>query len=441
MNESMLEKIKKAGVVGAGGAGFPTYVKLKCTAEYVIVNCAECEPLIKSDKYLMEQNAESIVEGLRCAMSCVGAKNGVLAIKYKNKSAVHALEVAVSGKENVSIHLLDNYYPAGDEQQIIYEVTKRTIPVGKLPSEVGCVVINAQTAYHIAQAMEDKPVVRRNVTITGAVRSPLTITAPIGTAVAYLIEMAGGVTVKDYSVIIGGPLMGRVSEDPSNEFVTKTTNGIIVLPTDHELIRKKTVSLEQEYKIAKSACCQCNYCTLICPRSSLGLGVQPHKVMQALTFNNADVLIDGNAALGCCNCGLCTYVGCNMGLSPSRFISKMRSELLAKKVKSNHEPKPVNLFRDDIKVSTKRVIQRTGLTEYDVDVPYVDSYDAPRAVRIMLKQHIGAPCEPVVLEGDTVIEGQCIGQIPEKALGACVHSSINGRVVNISKDYIDIMEA
>ena len=101
MNESMLEKIKKAGVVGAGGAGFPTYVKLKCTAEYVIVNCAECEPLIKSDKYLMEQNAESIVEGLRCAMSCVGAKNGVLAIKYKNKSAVHELEVAVSGKENV----------------------------------------------------------------------------------------------------------------------------------------------------------------------------------------------------------------------------------------------------------------------------------------------------------------------------------------------------
>lgn len=240
MNESMLEKIKKAGVVGAGGAGFPTYVKLKCTAEYAIVNCAECEPLIKSDKYLMEQNAESIVEGLRCAMSCVGAKNGVLAIKYKNKSAVHALEVAVSGKENVSIHLLDNYYPAGDEQQIIYEVTKRTILVGKLPSEVGCVVINAQTAYHIAQAMEDKPVVRRNVTITGAVHSPLTITAPIGTAVAYLIEMAGGATVKDYSVIIGGPLMGRVSEDPSNEFVTKTTNGIIVLPTDHELIRKNS---------------------------------------------------------------------------------------------------------------------------------------------------------------------------------------------------------
>ena len=441
MNESMLEKIRQAGVVGAGGAGFPTHVKLKCNAEYVIVNCAECEPLIKSDKYLMEQHSDVIVEGLCSAMECVGAKHGVLAVKHKNKEAVKALEAAISGKKNVEIHLLDNYYPAGDEQQIIYEVTKRTIPVGKLPIEAGCVVVNAHTAYHIAQAMQSIPVTGRNVTITGAVKSPLTVNVPIGTAVSYLLELAGGAVIDHYVVVIGGPLMGRVADDLSGEFVTKTTNGIIVLPADHELIRKKTVSLEQEYKIAKSACCQCNYCTLICPRSSLGLGVQPHKVMQALTFNNADVLINGDAALGCCNCGLCTYVGCNMGLTPSRFISRMRAELLAKKVKCSQDPQPVNLFRDDTKVSTKRVIQRTGLSEYDVDVTYVDSYDAPRAVRIMLKQHIGAPCEPVVFEGDTVIEGQCIGQIPEKALGACVHSSINGRVVNISKDYIDIMEA
>ncbi|MCF2555416.1 SLBB domain-containing protein [Faecalicatena contorta] len=441
MNESMLEKIRQAGVVGAGGAGFPTHVKLKCDAEYVIVNCAECEPLIKSDKYLMEQHGDVIVDGLCSAMECVGAKHGVLAVKHKNKEAVKSLEAAISGKKNVEIHLLDNYYPAGDEQQIIYEVTKRTIPVGKLPIEAGCVVVNAQTAYHIAQAMMDKPVTGRNVTVTGAVRSPLTVNVPIGTAVPYLLELAGGVSIDNYVIVVGGPLMGRVADDPGSEFVTKTTNGIIVLPADHELIRKKTVSLDQEYKIAKSACCQCNYCTLICPRSSLGLGVQPHKVMQALTFNNADVLINGDAALGCCNCGLCTYVGCNMGLTPSRFISKMRAELLAKKVKCSQDPQPVNLFRDDMKVSTKRVVQRTGLSEYDVDVPYVDSYNKPGAVRIMLRQHIGAACNPVVSENDTVVEGQCIGQIPDKALGACVHASISGRVVNVSKDYIDIMEA
>lgn len=441
MNELILEKIKQAGVAGAGGAGFPTHVKIACDAEYVIVNCAECEPLIKSDKYLMEQHGPKIVEGLQAVKDCTGAKYGVLAVKYKNKAAVSALENAISGKEGLSVHLLENYYPAGDEQQIIYEVTGRVIPVGKLPIEAGCVVINAQTAYHVAEAMESIPVIKRNVTITGEVRSPLTITVPIGTSIAYLLELAGGVTCEDYTVIIGGPLMGRAVEDVKTEFVTKTTNGIIVLPSNHELVRRKTSSLDQELKIARAACCQCNYCTLVCPRSNLGLGVQPHKVMQALTFSNAGVLVDGNAALGCCNCGLCTYVGCNMGLSPSRFISRMRTELLAKKVKSSRDPGPVNLFREDTKVPSKRVIQRTGLADYDREVPYVDSYDAPRAVRIMLKQHIGAPCVPGVSEGDMVREGQCIGQIPEGALGANIHASISGRVVTVSKDYIDIMEA
>ena len=371
MNELVLEKVKQAGVAGAGGAGFPTHVKIACKAEYVIVNCAECEPLIKSDKYLMEQHSQEIVTGLEAVMDCTGAKYGVLAVKHKNKTAVGALESAASGNEKISVHLLENYYPAGDEQQIIYEVTGRVIPVGKLPIEAGCVVINAQTAFHVAEAMESSPVIRRNVTITGEVHSPLTVTVPIGTAVTYLLELAGGVTCEEYTVIIGGPLMGRAAEDVKAEFVTKTTNGVIVLPTNHELVRKKTSSLEQELKIAKAACCQCNYCTLVCPRSNLGLGVQPHKVMQALTFSNAGVLVDGNAALGCCNCGLCTYVGCNMGLSPSRFIARMRTELLAKKVKSNREPGPVNLFREDTKVPSKRVIQRTGLGDYDREVPFL----------------------------------------------------------------------
>ncbi len=441
MNGLVLEKIKQAGVVGAGGAGFPTHVKIACEAEYVIVNCAECEPLIRSDQYLMERHGGRIAAGLKAVMDCTGAKYGVLAVKQKNKAAVSALESAAAGKENISVRLLENYYPAGDEQQIIYEVTGRTIPVGKLPITAGCVVINAQTAYHVAEAMESMPVTRRNVTVTGAVRSPLTISAPVGTAVAYLLELAGGASCEEYTVVIGGPLMGRAAEDVSAEFVTKTTNGVIVLPADHELIRRKTSSLDRELKIAKAACCQCNYCTLVCPRSNLGLGVQPHKVMQALTFGSAGVLADGNAALGCCNCGLCTYVGCNMGLSPSRFISRMRTELLAKKVTGSREPEPVNLFREDTKVPSKRVIQRMGLAEYDREVPYVDSYDAPGAVRIMLKQHIGAPCVPAVTKGDTVKEGQCIGQVPEGALGAPVHASMSGRVVTVSKDYIDIIGA
>ncbi len=440
MKEELLKKIEGAGVVGAGGAGFPTHVKLRCTPDTVIANCAECEPVIKSDKYLMEQNAEEIVEGMEAVLACTGAVKGVLAVKQKNKEAVRRLEEAIAGKEKLSLHLLDNYYPAGDEQQIIYEITGRVVPVGELPIKVGCVVVNAQTLFHISQAVKGIPVTRRMVTVAGEVKAPMAAEVPVGTPVPYLLELAGGAVVPDYTVILGGPLMGRVSEDPKSEFVTKTTNGIIVLPSSHPLVEKKTDDFNHQLKIAKSACCQCNYCTLICPRSNLGLGVSPHKIMQALTLNNASILADGQAALGCCNCGLCTYVGCNMNLSPNRFIAEVRAQLLAKKVKSNQEPGTVNLFRNESKVPSKRVIQRMGLTPYDIDIRHIDTIQMPKAVRILLRQHIGAPCIPSVKEGDIVEAGQCVGRIPEKALGARVHASIRGRVVSVNSEYVDIMK-
>ncbi|MEZ3435350.1 MAG: SLBB domain-containing protein [Lachnospiraceae bacterium] len=440
MKEELLKKIEGAGVVGAGGAGFPTHVKLRCTPDTVIANCAECEPVIKSDKYLMEQNAEEIVEGMEAVLACTGAVKGVLAVKQKNKEAVRRLEEAIAGKEKLSLHLLDNYYPAGDEQQIIYEITGRVVPVGELPIKVGCVVVNAQTLFHISQAVKGIPVTRRMVTVAGEVKAPMAAEVPVGTPVHYLLELAGGAVVPDYTVILGGPLMGRVSEDPKSEFVTKTTNGIIVLPSSHPLVEKKTDDFNHQLKIAKSACCQCNYCTLICPRSNLGLGVSPHKIMQALTLNNASILADGQAALGCCNCGLCTYVGCNMNLSPNRFIAEVRAQLLAKKVKSNQEPGTVNLFRNESKVPSKRVIQRMGLTPYDIDIRHIDTIQMPKAVRILLRQHIGAPCIPSVKEGDIVEAGQCVGRIPEKALGARVHASIRGRVVSVNSEYVDIMK-
>lgn len=440
MKEDILKQIECAGIVGAGGAGFPTHVKLKCTPDTAIANCAECEPIIKSDKYLMEQNAQGIVEGMEAVLACTGAKRGVLAVKHKNKKAVSELEKAAAGKERISIHLLDNYYPAGDEQQIIYEVTGRVVPVGEIPIKVGCVVLNAQTLFHISQAVKGIPVTKRMVTIAGEVKAPMTAEVPIGTPVPYLLELAGGVTASEYVVILGGPLMGRVADEPENEFVTKTTNGIIVLPAQHPLVEKKTDDFDHQLKIAKSACCQCNYCTLVCPRSNLGLGVQPHKIMQALTLHNASVLADGQAALGCCNCGLCTYLGCNMNLSPNRFIAEVRAQLLAKKVKSSHEPGAVNPFRNEPKAPSKRVIQRMGLTPYDVDIRYIDTIQTPRAVRILLRQHIGAPCIPAVKEGDIVEAGQCIGQVPEKALGAPVHASIRGKVTAVDQEHVDIMK-
>lgn len=440
MKEQILKKIESAGVVGAGGAGFPTHVKLKCAPDTVIANCAECEPIIKSDKYLMEEYAQDIVSGMEAVLKCTGAPRGVLAVKHKNHKAVAELEKAVSGKKNISVHLLDNYYPAGDEQQIIYEVTGRVVPVGEIPIMAGCVVLNAQTLFHVSQAVQGIPVTSRMVTIAGEVKAPMTVKVPVGTPVPYLLELAGGATVSDYMVILGGPLMGRAAERTEEEFVTKTTNGIIIFPSDHPLIKKKTDDFNHQLKIAKAACCQCNYCTLVCPRSNLGLGVQPHKIMQALTLNQASLLADGQAALGCCNCGLCTYVGCNMNLSPDRFVAEVRKELLARKVKSDRAPGAVNPFRNEAKAPSKRVIQRMGLAPYDIDIRYIDSIQAPKTVRILLKQHIGAPCIATVKEGDLVEAGQCVGRVPDGALGAPVHASIRGRVTSVTVEHIDIMK-
>ena len=438
MKEQLLDKIRKAGVIGAGGAGFPTHVKLDCSPDTVIANCAECEPIIKSDKYLMEEYADEIVSGMESVLFITGASRAVIAVKHKNEKAVEKLKQAIGGKKKISLHLLDNYYPAGDEQQIIYEVTKRVFPVGDIPIKAGCVVLNAQTLYQISQAVEKQPVTGRMVTVAGEVHSPFTAMVPIGTPISYLLALAGGTTVDEYAMILGGPLMGRVSDYPEQEVVTKTTNGIIILPSEHMLVQKKTDDFDHQLKIAKAACCQCNYCTLICPRSNLGLGVQPHKIMQALTLHNAGLLADGQAALGCCNCGLCTYVGCNMGLSPGRFVTAVRQELLAKKVKSSQKPGAVNAFRDESKVPSKRLVQRMGLTPYDVDIRYAGVMETPGTVRILLKQHIGAPCVPRVEEGDMVEAGQCIGSMKDGSLGADIHASLKGTVTAVNAEYIEI---
>ena len=435
----ILDLIKNAGVAGAGGAGFPAHVKLAAGAHKLIANCAECEPLLASDRFLMEQEAARIVRGLKLAMKAAGASKGILGVKEKNHAAVSALTEAVSGEDDITVHLLENYYPAGDEVQLIYETTGKVVPAGALPASVGCIVQNAQTLAHIADACEGLPVTARNVTVAGAVRQPCTLKAAIGTSVSELIDAAGGADCESPRVIIGGPLMGRVAADADSEYVTKTTGGIVVLPEDHPLIRKKCSDLGLQYRIARSACCQCSYCTMICPRGQLGLGVQPNRIMQALTMQDAALLLNADAVMACCGCGLCTYVGCTMGLAPDRFMTAMRSELLKRKVKTDRLPSPVNAMREFSKVPTGRLMRRTGILRYDTRPVFVRDINEPRKVRIMLKQHIGEACAPLVRAGDRVVKGTRIGEPPEGALGAAVHASVSGTVKTVTEDYIDIV--
>jgi Na+-translocating ferredoxin:NAD+ oxidoreductase RnfC subunit len=441
MFKSYLERIKDAGVVGAGGAGFPTHVKVNNTADIVIANGAECEPLLKVDQQIMEFYPDKIIEGLRIAMKISNAQKGVICLKEKYHKAVEKLNEALarSNNKNISVQLIGNYFPAGDEQQIIYEVTGKVVPLGGIPLDVGALVCNVNTLLNIAQASNEIPVTTKFVTITGEVQNPITLNVPIGTPITKLLEIAGGPKNQEgYSMILGGPAMGKVETDWSTP-VTKTLGGVIILPSDHPLIKKKTTPLTRDIKIAKSVCCQCNNCTQMCPRNALGLGVEPHKVMRAVAYGEPLAIGNSDTVFGCCDCGLCSYYACSMGLSPSKMITAIKIGLVKKGIKPDKKvPFETSDMRNYKKIPTKRFMERLGVSKYDFAAPInVEPFEV-NEVKIPLKQHIGVQAIPMVSAGDLVNKGDLIGSMTEGKLGANVHASINGVITSASEQYITI---
>ncbi|HMD13225.1 MAG TPA: NADH dehydrogenase subunit, partial [Bacteroidota bacterium] len=218
---SIEEKIKSAGVVGAGGAGFPVHVKAKSRVEIVIANGAECEPLIHKDFELMVHHAAEIVRGVEIMMESTGAKQGIIGIKEKNKPAIEAISGAI-GQKNIKLHLLGDFYPSGDEFILVYEATKRLIPPQGIPLDVGVVVNNVETLYNIARAMDGNPVTEKFITVAGAIHHSGTFVVPVGMSYRDAIGFAGGANVNDFGVFVGGVMMGKL-EFNLDLPITKTT--------------------------------------------------------------------------------------------------------------------------------------------------------------------------------------------------------------------------
>ena len=436
----VVDKIRDAGVVGAGGAGFPTHVKAAGKAEIVLANGAECEPLLRVDRLMMQRYPELVVKGLKAVMEATGAQSGVICLKKHYHDAITALERAIAGEPNIRLYAMESYYPAGDEQQIVYEVTRKVVPTGGIPLDVGAVVSNVSTLINIANALEGQPVVDKVVTVGGEVGRPVTLKVPIGTPYRLLIEAAEGPKSLDgYTIVVGGPATGKLSND-WDEPVTKTTGGLLVFPSDHPLIQKKTDQQEVDLKLAKAVCCQCNLCTQLCPRNNLGLGVEPHKAMRAAFMNNGKLLGDVNGIFSCCDCGLCSYYACNFGLSPSRMMARMKTGLRQNGYKPEKRIKGgVSQSFENTKVPTKRLMSRMGILQYDAETPLVEDGIAVSSVKIPLSMHIGAPSIPVVKAGDRVTKGQLIAEIPEKSLGARIHASISGTVTKVTNSSIEIL--
>ncbi|MFQ7234703.1 MAG: SLBB domain-containing protein, partial [Enterococcus hulanensis] len=228
----LLEQITSAGIVGCGGAGFPTAAKYNTKAEYFIINAAECEPLLKTDHYVMNHYADECIQSIAAVGKLLEAEHIVIATKEHYTKEINALETAIQAQNApISIFKMKNFYPAGDEQIMVFEVTGRTVPPGGIPIEVGCVISNISTMLNIYQAQHGKNVTHKLLTITGAVKEPKILEVPIGTSFDDCLALAGGATIDDFMFINGGPMMGKTGtqEDFSQQVVTKTTSGIIIM--------------------------------------------------------------------------------------------------------------------------------------------------------------------------------------------------------------------
>lgn len=428
---TLAEQVKQAGVVGAGGGGFPTHVKLAARAEVVLANGAECEPLLHKDAAVMEHQARELVRGVQLTMEAVGAREGIVGIKAKNRHAVEAVEVACAGTP-VRVHRLGDYYPAGDEYDLVYTTTGRLIPPAGLPLHVGVVVCNVETLVNVAAAAAGRPVTHKTVTLAGAVNHPTTVTVPVGTTFRDAIEATGGFATDRPVLCIGGLMMGETTEDLDAP-VTKTTTGVVVLPRDHPVARRKLTPPAAQNAIGKSACDQCRYCTEYCPRFLLGYAVEPHQVMRSLAFTATGAAHWNQWAALCCACGLCTLYACPEELFPKEACDQAKAEMRRAGIKwsgpATIKPHPM---RDGRRVPIASLMKRLHLQAYEHPAPWEPVRIEPRRLVLPLKQHAGAPCRPRVRPGDTVRAGTALGEVPEGALGAPVHAPCDARVVSVN---------
>ncbi|NIA29277.1 MAG: NADH dehydrogenase subunit [Actinobacteria bacterium] len=435
---NLVDQVKNAGVVGAGGAGFPTHVKLQSQVEYLLVNGAECEPLMHKDRELMKNFAVEIIKGVELAADVVGASQVVIGIKSKNRSAIESIQQQIKGK-NIRIKEFGDYYPAGDEYELVYTITGRLIPPQGLPLDVGCVVNNVETFYNIYRASEGIAVTETFVTITGAVETPLSTLVPIGMSVNDVLQLAGGANISEFAVMESGLMMGKPVKD-LRQPVTKTTGGLIVLPKEHNLIQRYEKPPKIMDRIGHSACDQCSYCTELCPRYLLGYDVQPHLVMRSLGFSATGAELWNSFAQLCCQCGICTLYSCPENLYPREAcIHSIKDLKAAGKGKWEGTPEiKVHPMKNDRRVPVKRLMNRLGITRYDAEAEYVAMDVAPEQVHISLKQHVGEAATSIVSIGQLVEKAQEIAVIKEGKLGANIHASITGRVREIGQNMIII---
>jgi len=295
--ESLINAIRESGIVGLGGAGFPTHVKLNADPskiDYLIVNGAECEPYVTSDTYTMTSRTEDMKAALEALSKHLGIKNVIVGIESNKQKAIASMKALAKDMEDictVNVKVLPPVYPQGGEKVLVYHSTGRIISVGKLPIDVGCVVINCTTLAAIGAYLKTgMPLVEKCVTVDGgAVKEPQNVIAPIGTSMQDMFDFCGGLTEAPAKLIYGGPMMGLTVPDTEAP-VIKNTNAILALTA-------------KEARLPKTgACIRCGTCTNTCP-----FGLFPAEILRAYEREDAAAL-EALSVNACMECGCCSFV-------------------------------------------------------------------------------------------------------------------------------------
>ncbi len=441
VGQDLLKLVRDAGVVGAGGAGFPTFKKLEAQVTHLIANGAECEPLLQKDRESMIRDREAFFRGLTAMQAQTGASRVTIALKRKNADLASSFSEQAQ-QAGFELFIYEDVYPAGDEFVLVYEITGKQIPPGGLPLQVGCVVDNVETIINVGKALDAQPVVDKYITVTGAVASPYTTVVPVGTSFSDCLRAAGGCTVDDPTLLVSGVMMGGVSRDLTQP-ISKTTAGLIALPSDHYLVRRKTQSKETYTRIGHGQCDQCSLCTELCPRYILGYPIEPHRVMRTLLMTGEAKERGSLWAQYCCECNVCSFIACPEQLDPKSICVDAKALLRENKM-GRTEAELEQLFRPahparhgrEIPIST--LLQRLGLTPYDRKAPFAERDWNPTSVSIPLNTHIGQPAQATVRSGDLVECGAVIASVDHDKLGCSVHASIAGRVAAVSATHIEI---
>ncbi len=318
--EEIREIVKKAGIIGMGGAGFPTHVKLTPKddekIDYVIINGAECEPYLTSDYRMMIERSKDIVTGLKIILTLFPNAKGIIAIEHNKPEAIKVMEEAIANESNISVKVLKTKYPQGAERKLVFATCGRKLNSSLLPADVGCVVNNIDTAISIYEAVcENIPSIRRVITVTGdAIANPSNFIVKTGTSYAELVEAAGGFTEEPEKIISGGPMMGMALYDIDVP-VTKASSALLAM-------KKDPVA-----EVAQSNCIKCGRCATVCP-----CRLVPALMAKAVKQGDLDKFVSLQG-MECYECGCCTYA-CPARIPLTQQFKKARKAIIAERKKA-----------------------------------------------------------------------------------------------------------